>query len=239
MSQNPYGYSYTWSYGRPPPRRVTTSRTEIRDILIAYVVITLDIVLILTGSSVFLGTSGRGLLSSAFPLYLAVAATTGFTGFLAHELAHKIVAQRRGYWAEFRMSPIGLVLSLVMSYVAGFLWAIPGATVVGGISEGNARDWGLTSLAGPLTNVSFALVFYAAAVETFLAGSFLAPWLLFLAYINGWFGAFNLIPFGPLDGAKVMRWNKAIWAVAFAGTAALAAVSVLALFFYQTPFLAW
>jgi len=235
----PYGYTYSWSYAKPPARRVTTSRTEIRDIVIAYAVITLDIILILTGSSALLGTNGRGLLSSALPLYAAVAATTGFTGFLAHELAHKVVAQRRGYWAEFRMSTWGLTLSLITSYLAGLLWAIPGATMVGGIGQENRRDWGLTSLAGPLVNVTFALAFYAAAVATFLANSWTAPWFLFLAYINGWFGAFNMIPFGPLDGAKVLRWNAGIWAAAFAGIAVVAAASFLALFYFQSPFLAW
>ncbi|HYA57914.1 MAG TPA: site-2 protease family protein [Thermoplasmata archaeon] len=236
-SSGPYGYTYSWSYARPAPRRITTSRREIRDILIAYAVITLDLVIILTGSSAFLGTNGRGLLSSEAWIYVLVAAATGFTGFIAHELAHKVVAQRRGFWAEFRMSPMGLVLSLVMSYIVGFLWAIPGATMVGGMSEINRRDWGLTSLAGPMTNLSFAFVFYAAAAGTYLLGWVVAPWLLFLAYINGWFGAFNLIPVGPLDGAKVLRWNRVVWGLAFAGTAVMAVVSALGLFVYQNPFL--
>jgi Zn-dependent protease len=239
MTSGPYPYRYSWSYAQPPARRITTSRTEIRDILIAYTVITIDLILILTGSSALLGTNGRGLLSAALPLYAVVAASTGLTGFLAHELAHKIVAQRRGFWAEFRMSPMGLALSLVMSYVLGFLWALPGATMVGGISEVNRRDWGLTSLAGPMVNLGFSLVFYAGAIVASLVGSGVAIWLLFLAYINGWFGAFNMIPAGPLDGAKVLRWNRGIWAAGFAATALVAAVSVVGLFVYGSPFLGY
>jgi Zn-dependent protease len=36
-----------------------------------------------------------------------------------------------------------------------------------------------------------------------------------VAFINAIMGAFNLVPFGIMDGWKVFRWNKAFWAVAF------------------------
>jgi Zn-dependent protease len=34
------------------------------------------------------------------------------------------------------------------------------------------------------------------------------------ARINTWLALFNLIPFGPLDGAKIMSWDKKVWLVA-------------------------
>jgi Zn-dependent protease len=39
------------------------------------------------------------------------------------------------------------------------------------------------------------------------------PMLLFSlgAQINTWLAIFNLIPFGPLDGAKIFQWNKGAW----------------------------
>jgi Zn-dependent protease len=37
-----------------------------------------------------------------------------------------------------------------------------------------------------------------------------------MAVINGWLAIFNLIPFGPLDGMKVMQWNRKVWLAALA-----------------------
>jgi len=219
-------YAYSWN-PPPPPRRITTSRTELIQIGIAYAVLTVDIALLFSGSSfVFSGSSG-GFIRGFTPLLVTVAATAALTGFVAHEMAHKIAAQRRGFWAEFRVYPYGLFLSLIMAAAVGFLFAAPGATMVGGISEYDRPNWGRTALAGPLSNVAFAAVFYAGSVALYLAGSFLAGWLLLLAFINAWFGTFNLIPFGPLDGAKVFRWSRSVWCLAIAGTGFAAVVTFL------------
>ena len=56
------------------------------------------------------------------------------TGFLLHEMAHKFMALRFGYWAEYRANPIGLALAIVMAF-GGFLFAAPGAVM---ISKSNA-----------------------------------------------------------------------------------------------------
>jgi len=228
-------FSYTWTPATPsiPGRRVTTSRTELLQIGIAYVVLSFCLLILLSGSSALFGTRGSGLLSVS-PIIVAVSATAALTGFVAHEMAHKVAAQRRGFWAEFRLSPMGLVIALFTSFF-GLLFAAPGATVVGGINPADARSWGWTSLAGPLTNFSFGVVFYGAALGTYWEGSPLFGWLLLLAYINAWFGTFNLIPLGPLDGAKVMRWNGGIWAGAIVLMGAFAVVSYLAFFVYGSP----
>lgn len=209
------GYSYTVGPRVAAQRPLRTSSTELLHITIAAIVLTVDFVLLYGGPALY----------SASTELLIVGSSVGaaLTAFVSHELAHKISAQRRGYWAEFRMSPIGLIVSLITAYI-GFIWAAPGATVIGGMST--PEDWGRTSLAGPATNFGFAVLFFGSS----LAISALHPSektfsgaLLFLAYINGWFGAFNMIPIGPLDGAKVWRWSKSTWAVSFAVFGALAA----------------
>jgi len=203
-----------WTGVQPRERhRITTSLTELTHLTIAYVVLVVDLLLI---ERYVQFNSSPGSLNVPLLLSgLAFATTAAFTGFIAHEMAHKISAQRYGFWAEFRMSPTGLLLSLATAFV-GFLFAAPGATVVGGM--GDAREWGRTSLAGPALNLCEGATFFAAAVGTWNLVHSDSLWvtLLLLAFINGWFAAFNLIPFGPLDGRKVMRWSVPVWLISFA-----------------------
>jgi Zn-dependent protease len=212
-----YQYSYTVGPRVSAQRPISTSPTELRHLAIAALVLTLDFVILFVLHSRFVVNS----LASESAI-VATSAGAALTAFVAHELAHKVSAQRRGYWAEFRMAPLGLVMSFVTA-VIGFLFAAPGATMIGGMST--PSDWGRTSLAGPLTNFAFGLLFLASALAVaavYPSDVLFSKLLLFLAFINGWFGAFNLIPIGPLDGAKVYRWSKSVWAVSFVVMAALA-----------------
>jgi Zn-dependent protease len=204
-------------YTAGPPlrgsREERTSPTELAHLTIAFFVLTLDFVLLYGGLTVF---DIRTEL-----LLIGIAAAAALTGFVAHEIAHKISAQRRGYWAEFRLSILGLLVSVITAAI-GFLFAAPGATMIGG--DADSADMGRISLAGPATNFALALAFLAGAfaVGAFPGGDLLSVVLLFLAFVNAWFAAFNMIPIGPLDGAKVLRWNGTIWAGSFIGFAVLA-----------------
>ncbi|HTW77080.1 MAG TPA: metalloprotease [Thermoplasmata archaeon] len=226
-------YSYTWAPARPATARVRTSPRELLEIGVAFLVLTFDFVLILWVGGLFTGF-GLGVLGSVPLAVVLAAAGISFTAFVCHEMAHKISAQRRGYWAEFRWSPIGLVFSVFTAYL-GFLFAAPGATVVGGM--GDVREWGRTSFAGPASNMGFAVIFYVGALGLWFAGSPYWFWLVLVAYFNAFFAAFNLVPVGPLDGAKVLRWDTAVWAVGFAVAAVLAAICWISIYIRGTPVL--
>jgi Zn-dependent protease len=225
-----YAYSYTYAPARPVANPIRTSRTELTHLGIAFVVLTFDLTLILGGGTLLAGGAG---LYGFSPFLVATAAAAALTGFLFHELAHKIAAERRGYWAEFRMAPVWLLISIFTALI-GWLWAAPGATVVNGMSD--VRQWGRTSLAGPMTNFAFGAAFFGASVLTHFRLDAATPYLLFLTYINGWFAAFNLLPFGPLDGRKVLTWDAGVWAASFVCAAALAVVGFLGIL-YGTPIL--
>jgi Zn-dependent protease len=233
MTSGPYTpYTYTWTPAQPLRSRVHTSPQELVQISGAFAVLTLDFLLILYFGGIFYGP---GILA-VLPLWeaVAVAATSSLTAFVAHEMAHKVSAQRGGYWAEFRWAPLWLAFSVFTSYL-GFLFAAPGATVVGGM--GNPRDWARTSLAGPLVNMVFAVGFYAGSLAAWSSGSLVYFPLLVIAFFNGWFGAFNLIPLGPLDGAKVLHWSTTTWLAAFAVAAAVAGVCFVGLVYFGRPVL--
>lgn len=135
------------------------------------------------------------------------------SGFVLHELAHKVVAQRYGHWAEFRAQFGGLLLSLLIALGLGFLAAAPGAVVIQG--QVTRRENGLISLVGPATNLLIgALAFpFTQVVDP---DQPLPQVMALVATANGGLCLLNLLPFGALDGRKVLRWNKAAYAIALA-----------------------
>ena len=160
------------------------------------------------------GLDGLGNPVYVFQL-IGIALLAVSTGFIFHELAHRMVARRFGYIAKFEMWPAGLFIALVSSLM-GFIFAAPGAVVIrpGNIiiadHKTQMENLGLISIAGPATNIAIAVLF--------LVLDAIYPTLIFYlgAYINTWLAIFNLIPFGPLDGAKIFRWSKLYWGVALA-----------------------
>ncbi|KYH38085.1 MAG: putative Zn-dependent protease [Candidatus Bathyarchaeota archaeon B24] len=142
------------------------------------------------------------------PDILLVTLTGMLTSFLIHELAHKLAAQRMGYWAEFRLSISGLFMTL-LSIILPIKIVAPGAVKVIGLRF-SKEDVGKVALMGPLTNVVQAVIYIA--LRRFVAfGSLMSIALHILAVLNLSLALFNLIPFGPLDGAKVFRWSRSVW----------------------------
>jgi Zn-dependent protease len=141
---------------------------------------------------------------------------------LVHEMAHKIMAQRKGFWAEFRLTTWGVLLTFVSIFLP-FRMIAPGAMMIAGSPDGD--DIVKISLAGPATNIVLSAGILGVAFAVF--PSAFASMLFFAAYINAFLAVFNLIPFGILDGYKIFSWNKAVWAMAFVASAALAIYTFL------------
>ena len=51
-------------------------------------------------------------------------------GFLLHELGHKYVAVKYGYHSEFKLWPIGLLISFATAFI-GMVFAFPGEAYIG------------------------------------------------------------------------------------------------------------
>ena len=193
------------------------SGRELRDFAVAWLALTVAFAIFFNRGLL------RGLLAGFVPLgtLLRIGAESLLvvgTGFLLHELAHKVVAVHFGQAAEFRADYNMLGLA-VLSALAGFLFAAPGAVHHRG--RITARENGLIALAGPAVNAGLAAGFFALAVSTRgLFGS-----VADLGFIvNILLAGFNMIPFGPLDGRTVLRWSTPVFAVAFALTGGVAAV---------------
>lgn len=140
-------------------------------------------------------------------------------GFLLHELAHKVVAQRLALWAEFRASAGGLGLALLLCVFTTVIFAAPGAVLI--VGQATRRHSGLISVAGPLTNIAvgFAfLPFLGSSPNPPELGPGVGDFFEMAVLVNALLAIFNLLPFPPLDGSKIVRWS----APAYAGLLALA-----------------
>jgi Zn-dependent protease len=150
-------------------------------------------------------------------LLLALSTVAFTVSFLLHEIAHKIVAQKHGLWAEFRIVTVGAILTAA-SILLPLKFISPGAVMVAGSAD--KKTMGKTAIAGPVTNIVLAAVFsiVAAGLPSYTYSFGVIAWF------NAWIAVINLVPFAILDGMKIFVWNKVAWALAFAASAGLTAI---------------
>ncbi len=189
--------------------RYVTSDKEIKDLVTAWIALTLAVTILFTDP-----LRGTQRAVNYYLVFFAISFVTAGSGFLLHELAHKVIAQRFGFWAEFRADYEMLGVALVSALI-GFLFAAPGAVMIrGDTTRLTIRKSGLISVAGPVTNLLlfslFALVFFLFGIN-----SLLIDLSRFGMFINAFLAAFNMAPFGPLDGVKVREWSTSVFVVVF------------------------
>jgi Zn-dependent protease len=222
--QSPKSYKYSITFGQPRAAKgqVYFSPKELKHLAVAGLLV-----------------MGIGLSSALYPSLLGftdwIAGLSVFgifavvltASFFAHEIAHKVTAQKRGLWAEFRLTMWGAVLTLISVISPLFKIISPGAVMISG--SATSEEMGKVSLAGPATNIFLAAILFGLA----LVPSQFSGILFLAAFLNGFMALFNLIPVGILDGFKIFGWDKKVWAVAFGVSAAVMVVA-----YYGITFLA-
>ena len=134
---------------------------------------------------------------------------------IIHEYAHAWAAFRQGdmtakYAGRLTLNPAAhmdlwgtILMPLMLLYFFrvffGYAKPVP-------INPYNFRDQrrGMieVSLAGVGANFLVAIIL--GLVIRFMPGFFLNPFLFFVVQVNVWLGLFNLLPFPPLDGSKLV-----------------------------------
>jgi Zn-dependent protease len=201
-------------YGDVPQRR--TSSTELIHIFVGTVLVSLVI-----GSFFFdpLNLFADIAMNQSQIFLFTLISVLAAPAFILHELAHKFVAQKYGFWGEFRLIPFGVVLTII-SIVSPFKLVGPGAVMISGANITREKN-GRISLAGPITNfvlMGVCLLFVPVIPFTvsFPGSPIQTPFLVVLAQLNAIIAVFNLLPISVLDGRKIFSWNKTAWVVSIA-----------------------
>ncbi|MDD5473936.1 MAG: hypothetical protein PHU34_07275 [Candidatus Methanoperedens sp.] len=204
-------------------RSVHTSNTELLHILISWIAISYAFAILLLWIKAGEKPATEELFTGIInPLVISLS-TVGIS-FIVHEMSHKVIAQRYGSWAEFRMSPFMLVLMLILVYDFGILFAAPGAVMIYGGNVGR-RESGRIALAGPLSNLLLALLFFPLLSES----GILYEIGKYGVTVNIALALFNMIPFSVFDGKKVWAWNKLVYLAAVFAALFLLVLSVFPL----------
>jgi len=212
QKQEPYEYTITYAPVKQPKRIGHFSIKEIEHLAIGAILV----------AAVGLSYAMTVLFNDYAMFALLTSILTA--SFFTHEIAHKITAQKKGLWAEFRLTLIGAILTLISALPTTFKIISPGAVMIAGSAD--KETIGKISIAGPTTNIALSTGFLAVAFalpqNTAIAFTFALG-----AAFNAWIALFNLIPFGILDGFKVFLWNKEVWIPAFAASLALTVISYM------------
>ena len=158
---------------------------------------------------ILVGFSLMGYNFRLHPLILAVYAIGFAASFLFHELGHRAYARSQGLHARFKLDPFGALLTLITAIpFIPFKIIAPGAVVISGITS--IEILGMTALVGPIINLALSAAF---VISGFIIKP-LSPIFFPLGILNAFIALFNLIPFGELDGRKVLAWSPARWIIA-------------------------
>ncbi|MBQ8807821.1 MAG: site-2 protease family protein [Clostridia bacterium] len=142
-----------------------------------------------------------------------------FSAITVHEYAHGLIAYKLGdptakYAGRLSLNPMSHLdpIGALCMVFFRFGWAKP-VPVNPMYFTDRKRDNALVALAGPLSNILLAFVstvitaFYDVYIgirfDNFLV-DFIYIVLIQLALVNISFAVFNLIPFPPLDGSKIL-----------------------------------
>lgn len=133
----------------------------------------------------------RGWSTTTYWITGVIAALLIFVSVLVHELAHSLVARRRGI-------PVNSIVLFIFGGVSNL--------------EEEPKKAGaefVMAIAGPITSFILALIFFLLSRLSGNTSTPLPAILNYLAVINLFLGIFNLLPGFPLDGGRVLR--SIIW----------------------------
>jgi len=134
---------------------------------------------------------------------------------IIHEYAHAWAAFRQGdltakYAGRLTLNPLAhidlwgtVLMPLALLYFFGIFFGYAKPVPINPYNFRDQRGGMIeVSLAGVGANFLVAIIL--GLFIRFMPGFFLNPFLFFVVQVNVWLGLFNLLPFPPLDGSKLV-----------------------------------
>jgi len=133
-----------------------------------------------------------------------------------HEFGHRYAAHRKNVATEVKFWELGAITMFITGWFAGNVFAQPQRTIIDEKTvEERAKEGDKIpvdvqiSLAGPLVNLGIAVItipFLFVGGEVTRVASIMLMMTLLLA-------VYHLMPFSPMDGKAIAKWNKGVLAV--------------------------
>lgn len=127
-----------------------------------------------------------------------------------HELAHGYTAYKLGdptakESGRLTINPLKHidVVGFLFMLIFRFGWAKP-VPINPSYFKHRKRDTILVSLAGPMTNFIIAIISVLIISANFIENAIIIDILVITLWYNIMLGVFNLLPFPPLDGSKII-----------------------------------
>jgi len=186
---------------------------EVRDILISILALGFAFTVAFFGE----GNRYEFALQLSFLPYFLVTTIIVAISVVAKEMAQKATARALESHVRYELWSPGVVLALVTSIWGVVFAAVNGTKISTEYAERYAR-WritltprhlGIIASIGPLMNIALAMAFFmlSPVIPTILGQDMMQV----AAQINAYLALFAMVPFNPIDGAKVLRWSAAIW----------------------------
>jgi hypothetical protein len=129
---------------------------------------------------------------------------------VAHDLGHRLVAYWLNVNAEFKFWGLGSITMLLTSWLFGLVFAQPSRVIVEK-GQHNAEEMAAVMLAGPAVSLAMSIIFLLLTPFGGAAGSIgLLGFSMNIVTV-----VYSLMPFDPMDGKSIFKWNRTYWAVLF------------------------
>lgn len=187
---------------------------ELRDLIVSTIALGFAFTLAIFGGSDKFSYVLEPRFISAFLL------TTVIVGLslVAKEMSQKGTARALESHATYEMWSPGIIISILSSFLGIVFAAVGGMRLASEYTERAGRwqinlspkQMGIIASIGPLMSLSIgmSLLMLSPVLPTFG----LERNIYFIgAEINALIALFSMVPFGPVDGNKVLRWNITIW----------------------------
>jgi len=143
----------------------------------------------------------------AIPLFIVIAGSA----IILHDLTRRWVARRHGNYGEYQIWLVGTIILYLTAWKFGYACGKPSRPVFQMTWGKDSRELVVECLAGPAVSVVSACFF-----ATLISYGEIAKTIGILGVsTNIQLALYNLMPFEPMDGPIVRKWNKWIYWMIF------------------------